>query len=228
EAIRRAVACVDRDLDDSPARRCWRDDHTAGAVLACFPRLRLRDDRRLVTYHWREGGNGDGWTFSFPEDAAVPSAAAFFAADDWPDRAPDEADPDANAAARGNGTLAAYVEAAVATYELREVGARWHGVSWGTHEVVDPAGAGDSAVGPWSPDATESGGWAWIDEPPASFTPEAVRDGAGLTHARFWTLTGLGGWQLVAHRLTFPAAGVLLPIGHEQRTIATGGGGYVF
>lgn len=201
----------------------WADRGTAVAAVSVFPRLRLREDRQLVTYRYRGASDGSGWTFSFPDHVTPPDAEAFFGGGGSPAESPDGADPDAMAAVAGDGTLQSYLQAALLGLELADLGSRWPSLEWSTHELVDYDDVPEEMLYP-----DPSGFWTWLAVPPGSWRPEAVLGADGLVRVRFWTASGLGQWQMLEHRCTFDRRRSLVPIGACSTTIATAEGGYLF
>jgi len=122
-------------------------------VLALFPTLRLRNDRRLIAYQYVAGGNGNGFVLAWPKDAPVPEPPAdqesdpfcmepfiahlhsYLAAGGWD--AEEYLSKNIMWAIEGDGSARSYLEASFFDREIHEFGAMWHGTDWGTHRLVD-------------------------------------------------------------------------------------------
>jgi hypothetical protein len=93
------------------------------------------------------------------------------------------------------------------------MGSLWHGCSWSTHEVL------------LSGTQISKRKWEWQDEKPRDWRPVVRQNSAGLWQVLFYSHTGLGQEQIVAHKDTF-ATGYQFDI--DDKVIAFGAGGYVF
>jgi hypothetical protein len=194
------------------------DSGLAESIVSLFPRIHLRPEFRLVTIIRRDGIGGSGWTFALPADAAPPSANAFESNVLTPPKPPEGALADFMDAIEGDGSLRSYVSASIVRRELDELGAWWHGIQWGTHEIfTDPAdgNAGDS-----------SAGWSWTDDEFVDRTPVAVRDGSTIT-VTFWTSSLLERARVVRH-VDLYEEGSLPVLGSDELTVATACGGFIF
>jgi len=180
-----------------------------GALFGGVPGIWLRPGYRLCGYVYVDGGNGNGVVWAVPERAEVPQLKELRQSLFDPPR-PMEARSPAEVL-EGDGSLGSYLQASVLLRELGEFGARWHGVSWGCHEVVD------------SPPERE---WCWREGAGAALVgpPAIEREGEVVTVA-FCTFSALGEEQLL--RCEDRYGGGRYQPSTRWQTLATGSSGYV-
>ena len=136
-------------------------------VLAVFQHLHLEPGWVLRAYQYIAGFNGNGVVWAMPADAPFPVPAA---GDDTPHP------PGALHFTRvllGDGTPDSYLQASLLVRELGEFGARWHGVEWPTHRVLDANPLLESSQGrsefPGPTPAPEA--WRWEEPRPERWAP---------------------------------------------------------
>ncbi len=184
-------------------------------VLAVFTALRLRPGYVLRAYQFRQRGNGNAvvWALPaaapFPEPQECPRLADRFLAPPCPPGAL----ADFMEAVEGDGTLWSYASASLLARELRELGALWHGIAWGTHTLLDGPPHGSVAD------------WQWLKAPPVEWRPQVSQSDTVVT-VTFYTYSGLGREAIYRHVDTF-AVGRYTFVAQET-CIAQGQGGYLF
>jgi hypothetical protein len=235
ERVRRRAARL-ADLDAAPGDERRLDETTAGALVALFGRLRVRDGLRLVTYVVRGGVGGTGWTFAIPAAApAAPLDAVLQPGRDRPAPPPGALAHPMDAVA-GDGSLRAYAQASILRRELAEIGAWWHGLSWSTHVLVGPSedpgrpvvySGGDLLAFPPT-GMLDPAEWTWTAAPPPDWRPRAERGPDGGVTVTFWSYSELGAATVYEHRDVYPAGGRLVPSAARRRELGSGPGGYVF
>lgn len=117
-------------------------------VKAC-PDLSLSDSWHLEAYQFYEGGNANAKVFALPEGKhLLPPEEAFATGTDdksstepyvfwpWPP-APAYADQNVMAHITGDDSPYSYLQASLLSRQLAEVGAAWHGISWGVTDIID-------------------------------------------------------------------------------------------
>lgn len=210
---RRQVERFHERFTDQPPG--WNIDRDAAiGLLALFSRLELRAQCSLCTVAHNDGANGSGWTWALPSDSIVPPEGPAFDERSWRPVPPQGAHSHFMEAIDGDGSLRSYLQASIYAREVEELGARWHGVEWGTHSLVDEAAI-----------ELELDMWDWEAAPPAHWEPTARRDGDAVT-VRFFTRSDLGQSRLIEH-VDHYGANTLTPES-ERITMATGPGGFVF
>lgn len=178
----------------------------AEKLLAAFACLRLQPGWTLITQQYSDGYNASGFTWALPKGAPQPEPFLT----QW------QGDPPAHAVdpmtvMTGDGTPWSYLCASLLARELAELGARWHGCDWSTHDLFD----GSSIY------QLEFSGAR-----PVSFGPTVTQDESGTT-VTFYTFSGLGENRVVRHVDTYrPETGYRFT--SETETIARAEGGYLF
>lgn len=148
-------------------------------LLTLFPALRLRRGFTLRAYQFKEEANGNGFVWGMPVDAEFPAPEDCPRLESHFLKAPKPFDAfdDVMEAIDGDDTAAAYWQASLLRRELKDFGAMWHGIVWGTHHVVDadplarrPAENDDPLKVPLS----RAERWKWLEAKPALWTPRVT------------------------------------------------------
>lgn len=161
-----------------------------GAYWICYPdaiirtcqNITLAERWHLEAYHFYEKGNANAKTYALPDGKHLLPAEQAFATevpDDqtedhpgfwpWPPT-PDYADPDVMAHITGDDTPLSYLEASLFSRALQELGAAWHGISWGvthiinTTELIDGDNNASDSISTWSE-------LTWIEPVPELMEP---------------------------------------------------------
>lgn len=156
-------------------------------LLAVFEPLRIKEGYLLRAYQLRAGGDGNGVVWAMPADASfpepeecnrqhnmVPVPGVVIGAP----RPPDALD-DFMSVIEGDGSPWSYLCASLFRRETLELGARWHGVSWGARTILDGSpwepmtGQGEGAHHPPS-DRSE---FTFLEPEPEIWGPTFERDG---------------------------------------------------
>lgn len=197
------------------------------AVIRATEVLRLREAFRLRAYQYRAGGNGNGVVWALPVNAGFPPPELCETLDGQfanPPRPPLALD-DFMDAIEGDHSSWSYLCASLVLRELHEYGAMWHGISWGTHELVcrDPWVARNRELrdGPYS----EKEDWRWRQAPPDDWRP-SVEIGDKAAHVRFFTFSALGQEAIIRHDDHFSVANYRAET--ETTIMGEGQGGYIF
>ena len=183
----------------------------------------------LRAYQFYEEGNGNGVVWAMPEGADFPAPGDSAVIEDHLFKAPKPWDAldDVMDAIEGDGSPSSYLAASLLRRELREFGALWHGLSWGTHVVLDddPWSAGESRDDepPTDRPATDVKKWKWTEPRPTDWKPQ-VRIQEDRVTVTFYTYCGVWKESIVRHTDTYRRGKYRPRV--EQRRIAEGPGGY--
>lgn len=227
EAIRRRLPGLDVDRNESTG--CFVDTKTASRLVSLFPGLSVKDGIKLVTTSKRDGIGGWGRTFALPTDAEPPAVEELESEEFFESHAPRGALEDPMDAIEGDGELRSWIHASILSRELKELGAWWHGIWWGTHAILD-----ENDIESVDAEAEEAGSlpkplscdWDWKEKPPFDWRPSASYDGRRI-EVTFWTHSLLEVSQIIRHTDLF-ATDSMRPIASSQEVIATGEGGMIF
>ncbi len=181
--------------------------------MNCFPRLRLREGYRLVSYQYVESGNGNGFTFVIPEGMEPPgpsqlgvhSRGGFFSpyvAGRPRITGPKGMDPDVSRYLEGDGSPLSYLEASLWVREMAELGAVWHGSWWSAHSVLvaDPRlGEEGCGVEGSELDMLRRADWKLAGPETDEWRPRVTLHPAGGAVVEFYTYCGLGTCQVTKH-----------------------------
>lgn len=151
-------------------------------VVAAFPCLHLRSGWTLYNQRFTDGANAIGHTWGFQAGSRPPRPIVV-----GPEGGPPFGSVPAMFVIDGDGTPWSYLCASLLARELAELGARWHGCSWVTHELYD---------GGRLPEVHPFGQWQNLAPRPERYDPTVTRDEQGTT-VTFYTYSGL-----VEHRVT--------------------------
>jgi hypothetical protein len=204
----------------SKAQVDWR------AALATIPTLRLRPDRSLIAYVWRDGGHGAGVVWAVPSKLGHPDPGGLPRVDKGALAVPKPAgaEDDPISAFELDGTPASYAHAWLLRQELGAFGAVGAESDWPFHRVVDrlPWEAGITGYVEPSPAAA----WTWPAGPPAGPLGPVLQLGpAGRATLVVHTWAFLEQERLVQHTVRQQAGGTLL--GEAQVTLGTSTGAIV-
>lgn len=191
--------------------------------------LRVKPEYKLVGYQYRAGGNGNGVVWALPASAPVPEPYECETLEDEfanPPR-PTEA-LHAMDVIEGDGSPWSYLAASLLAREFLEFGAMWHGIGWGTHEIIcrDPWSKPQRPTsslreGPHTPIDQ----WTWMEQPPEDWRPtvKVARDSIVVT---FFTFSAMGVETITRSEDTYTPPGyrpeMTLP------TIGEGQEGFIF
>lgn len=204
-------------------------------LLKAFTHIRLREGYRLAAYQLVQGGNGNGFPLVIPAGSSLPAIPKEGFARGWrPPRGQpqEEASPylpawvraDIESFLDGDGSALSYFEASLFAREVRELGAMWHGISWGAQKIVttlpSPGISGASRQ--------RLSGWQWLQPPPADWRPVVqTRPSGEVTEMTvvFYTFTRLRQVRIERQKDTYLQGYQFRP---EAETLAEGGPGFVF
>ncbi|MHB1004557.1 MAG: hypothetical protein ACYC3S_02820 [Chloroflexota bacterium] len=199
----------------APGSEGWsRSADDPGAVLACFPGLRLRPGFALRAYLFAKGANANGVVWALPAEAPFPEPEDCPRLADLPSQPP--MPPGALAhpllVVEGDGSPWAYLCASLLGRELAEFGARGRGQEWRLHTLL----GADPTIG--------EPGWRWLKPRPTEWRPW-VRVDAGAVTVTFHTVSRLGRATLFRQVDTFTPASYYGEL--RETAIAVGGAGYL-
>jgi hypothetical protein len=199
-------------------------------LLTVFSALRLREGFTFRAYQFKDEGNGNGFVWAMPVDAEFPAPADCPRLESHFLKAPKpyEALDDAMEAIEGNDTAEAYLQASLLRRELKDFGALWHGVLWGTHHVVDDdplKGAGAENADPMRTPMSKPEDWKWLEPRPTDWQPRVVLepDRAVVT---FYTYSGFEKEKLFRHIDVYRRGKYRPRV--EEAVVAEGPAGYRF
>lgn len=151
-------------------------------LVRAFDALRLKQGMTLHAYVFRSGGNGNGVVWAMPEHVPPPPPEACPRLDGFltPPKPADALD-DLMDAIEGDGSPFSFLSASLLARELREFGARWHGISWGACRVIGqgpkrvstPRGHRGEIAG------EDMSGWTWLQPAPTIWPPRITLSDAG-------------------------------------------------
>jgi len=196
--------------------------------------LRIRPGYILRAYQFRQGGNGNGFVYAVPEVAPFPepgdcparSASHFLAPPIPPNALSTIAE-----ALEGDDSPWSFVEASILARELRELGALWHGIVWGSHTILgaNPIGAQctKKARAPSrSYDLGKSSEWRWLTpNKPSTWTPHVIQSGT-MRRVVFHTHSAHDQQAIYRHEDEYHLGSYQFT--EKQRRLARGPGGFVF
>ncbi len=199
-------------------------------LLTLFPALRIRQGFTLRAYQFKSEGNGNAVVWAMPVDAEYPEPKDCPRLEGHLFKAPKPYDAldDVMDAIEGNDTAEAYWQASLLRRELKDFGAIWHGVAWGTHVIVedDPSKfVRDENADPLRTPSTKPDEWTWLEAKPTNWTPRVMLE-ADRAVVTFYTFSGYEKEGLYRHVDVY-RRGKYRPRVEEPR-IAEGKGGYLF
>ncbi len=193
-------------------------------ILAVFTTLRIKPGFTLHAYEFSEGGNGNGVVWAMPRGTPLPPPDDCPRMEDVFLRPPKPIDAldDAMQAIEGDGSLFSFLSASVLARELGEVGAKWHGISWGRQRFVGrkPQHRETGRL----PEATTSQ-WTWLDQVPRQWRPQTAQTEAGVA-VRFYLYDDVGTERLIEVTDSFSPGSYAFSTASKE--IAVGGSGVIF
>jgi hypothetical protein len=219
------------EQDPEPAPAGWaKSEHDPNKLVDLFKPLRLRKGYVLRAYIFRENGNASGVVWAMPENAEFPEPKDSPTLENHIFNAPKPWDAldDLMEAIEGDGSQWSYLAASVLRRELREFGASWHGIDWGTHVLLE----GDPWKKPSAEDefppshpTTPAGQWKWSAARPQHWAP-TVRIEPGQVTVTFYTFTGKAPERIFRHTETYRPGRYRARV--EDQLIGQGKGGFLF
>lgn len=192
-------------------------------LLDLFPSITLMEGVVLKAYIYRTGGNGNGRMYAFPIEYSLDPDIDLVDKDLFVEK-PENALENLMDAIEGDGLPWSYFSASLFAREAAEFGALWHGVNWGTHEIIgkDPTGSDDDLTLQVPPD-TE---WKWLKAKPDSWSPVVIQEPKKIT-VRFYSRSSYNIEAIYEH------TDIYRPLNYsfvetKEETIATGSRGYIF
>ncbi|MDY0165097.1 MAG: PDZ domain-containing protein [Thermoguttaceae bacterium] len=219
------------EQDPEPAPAGWaKSEHDPNRLVDLFKPLRLRKGYVLRAYVFRENGNASGVVWAMPENAEFPEPKDSPTLENHVFNAPKPWDAldDLMEAIEGDGSEWSYMAASVLRRELREFGASWHGIEWGTHVILEddpwkkPPAEDDF---PPSRPTTPAGQWKWSAARPQHWAP-TVRIEPDRVTVTFYTFTGKAPERIFRHVETYRPGRYRARV--EDQLIGQGKGGFLF
>ena len=191
--------------------------------------LGVQPGYKLVAYRYRAGGNGNGVVWALPENADAPPPELCETLEDEfanPPRPAEATHP--MDVIEGDGSPWSYLVASLLARQFLEYGAMWHGVGWGTHEIIcrDPwrnpqRPTSSLREGPHTP--TDQ--WNWMEPPPDDWRPSVKVEAASVV-VTFFTFSGMGVETITRNEDRFGPSGYRPEM--ALSTIGEGQGGFEF
>jgi len=199
-------------------------------LLAEFTALRLREGFTLRAYQFKEEGNGNGFVWAMPIDADFPAPEDCPRLESHFMKAPKPFDAldDVMEAIEGDDTAEAYWQASLLRRELKDFGALWHGIIWGTHNVVDDdpfRGVGTENSDPMRVPQSRPGDWKWLEPRPTDWTPRVMLEPNQVV-VTFYTFSGFDKEAIYRHVDIYRRGKYRART--EETKIAEGASGYRF
>jgi hypothetical protein len=203
-------------------------------LLAAAESLRIKPGYILRAYQFREDGNGNGFVYAVPKTTIFPDPHECHARS--PSHflrppVPSDALPTMAEALEGDNSAWSYLEASILVRGLGEFGARWHGVTWGTHQIL-----GENPLtmhrkkkvrttSSMEDDIGEPSQWRWLKAQPKIWEPQVVQSGSTI-RVVFYTYSGCGQQGVYRHEDEYHVGSYHYK--EKQSVLAQGPGGYVF
>jgi len=226
------VPGFDEFQDESPQVEGWSKSELDPSLLVqVFKPLGLKPGFRLRAYIYREDGNANSIVWAMPEAADFPEPKdcptlehhLFQAPKPW------DALDDFMEAIVGDGSEWSYLAASILRRELREFGASWHGIEWGTHFILDEDPWLGALPNPEEFDLSRPSNpepqWKWSEAKPKDWAP-TVQVEPNQVVVTYYTYTGKGTQRIIRHTETYRPGSYRARVRDQE--IATGGPGYLF
>jgi len=166
-------------------------------LVGVFPDLRVRKGYVLRAYQFKEEANSNGFVWGLPDEAEFPEPADCPKLESHflhPPKPLDALD-DVMEAIDGDGSAVSYLHASLLRRALRDFGGGWHGISWGTHSVLDGTPwrqerDDEEEDSPMTRPMSQPREWKWIAAQPKSWSPQVQWDAKRVV-VSFHTYTAL-------------------------------------
>lgn len=186
-------------------------------IVRGFSQLSIKNSYTLRAYQYLEGGNGNGIVWAIPEDKILPdpyeciplkehfldAPKPSFALDDFME------------VINGDNTPLSYLQASIVYHELHELGAVWHGVSWGRDVIL-----------PLANDSELNYEWEMLEDEPDIIEPHFYYGIEGNPVIVFYTINDIGTVTLSRYEHVFSKKDYTLEV--KRTCIATAGVGIIF
>ena len=199
-------------------------------VLTLYPALRLREGFTLRGYQFKSEGNGNGYVWAMPVDADYPEPKDCPRLESNLFNAPKPYDAldDVMEAIEGNDSAEAYLQASLLRRELKDFGAMWHGVTWGTHHVVDVnplLQVADENADPMRQPMSNPRDWTWLEAKPTDWVPRVALEPTRAV-VTFYTYSGYEKEAIYRHVDVYRRGNYRARV--EVGKVAEGKQGYMF
>jgi hypothetical protein len=101
------------------------------------------------------------------------------------------------------------------------MGAGWHGIHWGTHQLISSQRLANEILS----SGDEQGEWDWPNGKPREWRPFVCKRRDGSVMVEFFTYSELGQQAIYLHRDVYTSG---YHFESQQETFGTGGYGFVF
>lgn len=199
------------------------------ALLAPFSLLQLNPGWRLHTYVCFDPLGANTLTFGMPESIKLqePSECSRSMGQGNLPPIPDIAEINFMTLIEGDGSPMAYAMASLASREIAEMGAFWHGITWLTQRLLgrNPWTNGGIHGGFHRQKITDESKWKWHTSRPQVWKPVVVLMDGEQPIVRFHTFDEKSD-TIIRHEDRYAAVGMT----YESTTteLAAGGGGFCF
>lgn len=117
---------------------CFRSPANPESIIKGFSHLRVKEGYKLRAYQYSDGANGNGIVWAIPADADLPDPKECERLEEHFLSAPKPsfALDDFMQAIDGDKSPMSFLQASIVFHELHELGAVWHGTSWGRDVIL--------------------------------------------------------------------------------------------
>lgn len=197
---------------------CFRSPANPESIIKGFSHLRVKEGYKLRAYQYSDGANGNGIVWAIPADADLPDPKECERLEEHFLSAPKPsfALDDFMQAIDGDKSPMSFLQASIVFHELHELGAVWHGTSWG-RDVILPTNDSQHV---------DHYVWEMIEDEPEILEPHFYYSGEGIPTIVFHTINDIGTVTMNRYVHTFSKSDYTLQV--ERTCIATAGGGIIF
>ena len=203
-------------------------------LLPFFKPLTVKDGLRLRAFQFKdEIGNGNGFVWALPDDAAFPPpedcpvVLTHFLQPPKPPRALN----DFMEAIDGDHSPDSYLASSMLARELKEFGALWHGLNWTTHVVIDadpwnhPPLEAEEPLAMIDRPQANADEFTWLEDRPKDWKPKIEVD-ENTIRVTFFTFSALDEQRIYRHTDYYQRGSYQFTT--KQKVVAKAFGGFAF
>ena len=181
--------------------------------------LSIKEDYKICIFKWYDSIGGNGIPYCLPKKSSETDVLSKWILKNKgkPEsqyQKPDNALDNLMEAINGDETPLSYLSASIFYREVNELGAFWHGISWGSHHYIDQEN-----------DIKHLNDLTWIETKPKDFRPVVYENDENFI-VTFYTFTGLLREAIYQHQDIYEKGSYLLDT--NTKTVAEGSGGYIY
>lgn len=222
----------DEPSEESEESEGWRKaPYSFESILSRYSHIWLAQGYKLAGYQFCSGMGSNGFPFVIPMNSELPDPSEDELDFGWlktgeatltgGSSLPDWMNPHVSKAIRGDRTPLSYLEASLCVRALREMGARWHGIHWGTHQLISSQRLANEILS----SGDEQGEWDWPNGKPREWRPFVCKRRNGSVMVEFFTYSELGQQAIYLHRDVYTSG---YDFESQQEAVGIGGYGFVF